>query len=163
EEAANVDIKIAAPVKGYVVTGRVVDADSGDPVPGVMVTYTGGSGPKTGRPVTNALGEFRFENMAPDSYRAFIVNVNQQGRGAPTSGEDIKFEVVDSDVSGLEIKAPRGATIRGVVAIEGSNDPSMRAQLAQVSLFVQSGSRTMISRTPGGNGTISPNGTFKLS
>src|SRR5262249_24734354 len=48
EEAANVDIKIAAPVKGYVVTGRVVDADSGDPVPGVMVTYTGGSGPKTG-------------------------------------------------------------------------------------------------------------------
>src|SRR5215475_9906765 len=163
EEAANIDIKIAAPVKGYVVTGRVVDADSGEPVPGVTVTYSGGSGPKTGRPVTNALGEFRFENVAPDSYRAYIVNFNAQGRGAPTVGEDIKFEVVDSDVSGLEIRAPRGATISGVAAIEGSNDPSLRAKLAQVSLFLQGGSRTIISRTPGGNGTISPNGTFKLS
>src|SRR5262245_61720538 len=104
EEANNVDIKVAAPVKGYVVTGRVVDADSGEPVPGVMVTYLGGSSFRTGRPVTNSLGEFRFENMTPDSYRAHIINVNQQGRGAPTFGEEIKFDVVDSDVSGLEFK-----------------------------------------------------------
>jgi protocatechuate 3,4-dioxygenase beta subunit len=163
DEAANVDIKVAAPVKGYFVTGRVLDADSGEPVPGVMVTYVGGSGVRTGRPVTNALGEFRFENMTPDSYRAHIVNVNQQGRGAPTFGEEIKFEVVDSDLSGLEFRMSRGATISGAVAIEGSNDPSLRAKLAQVSLFVQSGSRTMFSLSPGGNGTISPNGTFKLS
>jgi protocatechuate 3,4-dioxygenase beta subunit len=163
EEAANVDIKVAAPGKGYVVTGRVVDADSGEPVPGMRVSYIGGSGPRTGRPVTNALGEFRFENMTPDSYRAFTINDNAQGRGAPTLGEEIKFEVVDSDVSGLEIKTSRGATISGVVAIEGSNDPSLRAKLAHVSLFVQNRTRTMFNLAPGGNGTISPNGTFKLS
>ncbi|HEU0178289.1 MAG TPA: carboxypeptidase-like regulatory domain-containing protein [Blastocatellia bacterium] len=164
EEAANIDIKVTPYPKGYVVTGRVVDADSGEPVPGVTVVYTGGFSSATGRPVTNALGEFRFENVAPNSYRAIILNGVSEGRGAPTFGEEIKFEVVDSDVSGLEIRTPRGATISGVVAIEGSNDPALRAKLAQVSLLVQSGSRpTMFSRAPGGNGTISPNGTFKLS
>ena len=163
EEAAKVDIKVAAPVKGYVVTGRLVDADSGEPVPGVTVNYRGDFDSGSGSAVANALGEFRFENLIPASYRAFIINFNAQGRGAPTSGDEIKFEVVDSDVSGLEITTPRGSTISGVVAIEGSNDPSLRAKLAQVSLFVQSGSRTMFTTAPGGNGTISPNGTFKLS
>ena len=163
EEASNIDIKVASSVKSYSVTGRVVDAESGDPVPGVLVTCTGGSGFRTGRPVTNALGEFRFENMTPDSYRAFIVNGARE-KGGPTSlGDEIKFEVVDSDVSGLEIKTPRLATISGVVSIEGSNNPSLRAKLAQVSLFVQSRAGMMVSRSPGGNGTISPNGTFKLS
>jgi hypothetical protein len=114
--------------------------------------------------VTNSLGEFRFENVPPNSYRAFIVNINTPGRGAFTLGDEIKFDVVAGDVSGLEIRATRGATISGVVAIEGSNDPALRAKLAQVSLFVRSDSRpAMIGGAPGGNGTISPNGTFKLS
>jgi Carboxypeptidase regulatory-like domain len=137
DEAAKVDIKVAAPVKGYVVTGRVVDADSGEPVPGVTVNYIGGFDSGSGSAVTNALGEFRFENLMPASYRASIINNNAQGRGAPTIGEETKFEVVDSDVSGLEIRTPRGSTISGVVAIEGSNDPSLRAKLAQVSLYAK--------------------------
>ena len=162
EEATKVDIKVAAPVKGYVVTGRAVDADSGEPVPGVTVNYRGAFDSGSGSAVANALGEFRLENLIPSNYRAQIINFNAQGQGAPTLGEEIKFEVIDSDVSGLELRTSRGATISGVVAIESSNDPSLRAKLAQVSLFVQSyGMR--LTTGPGGNGTISPNGTFKLS
>jgi protocatechuate 3,4-dioxygenase beta subunit len=163
EEASNIDIKVAPSAKGYVVTGRVVDADSGEPVPGVTVGYTPTTQVRTGRPVTNALGEFRFDDIPPDSYRAYVINIDAQG-GDPTLGDEVKFEVVDGDVSGLEIKAHRGATISGVVAIEGSKDPSLRAKLAQVSLFARSESRRVsFALRPGGNGTISPNGTFKLS
>jgi carboxypeptidase family protein len=168
EEAANVDIRVAALAKGYVVTGRVVDADSGEPVPGVMVDYSavtgGGLGLGTGMRMTNALGEFRFENVPPNSYSARVIHIDTQVRGAATFGDEVKFEVVDSDVNGLVIRAHRGATINGVVAVDGSNDPALRARLALVSLFVFSGSRpTRITPAPGGNGTISPNGTFKLS
>src|SRR5262245_41557928 len=170
EEAANIDIKVASPVKGYAVAGRVVEADTDNPVPGVTVNYNaigrGMSMSAVGAhsAVTNALGEFRFENVPPNGYRAFIVNINTPGRGASTLGDEIKFDVVAGDVSGLELRAPRGASISGVVAIEGSNDPALRAKLAQVSLIVRSDSRpAMIGGLPGGNGTISQNGTFKLS
>jgi protocatechuate 3,4-dioxygenase beta subunit len=166
-EAANVDIKVAALAKGYVVTGRVVDADRGEPVPGVMVDYSAVIGDDfgigTGMRMTNALGEFRFENVPPNSYGARVIYGDAQGRGATTFGDEVKFDVVDGDVSGLELRAHRGATISGVVAVEGSNDPALRAKLAQVNLYVLGGSRAMITTSPEGNGTISPNGTFKLS
>jgi protocatechuate 3,4-dioxygenase beta subunit len=167
-EAANVDIRVSALAKSYVVTGRVVDADSGEPVPGVTVDYSpvvgGGFGFGTSMRVTNALGEFRFENVPPNSYGACVIYSDAQGLGAATFGPQVKFDVVDSDVSGLEIRAHRGATISGVVAVEGSNDPALRAKLAQVNLFALGGSGAIrINNRPEGNGTISPNGTFKLS
>ena len=167
-EAANVDIRVAALAKGYVVTGRVVDADSGEPVPGVTVNYSpvigGGFGFGTGMRMTNALGEFRFENLPPNSYGARVIYSDAQGLGVATFGPEVKFDVVDGDVGGLEIKAYRGATISGVVAVDGSNDPTLRAKLAQVNLLTLGGSGAiMLSKWPEGNGTISPNGTFKLS
>jgi len=167
-EAANVDIRVAALAKGYVVTGRVVDADSGEPVPGVTVTYGavigGRFGLGTGMRMTNALGEFRFENLPPNSYGARVIYSDARGLGAATLGPDVKFDVVDGDVGGLEIKAYRGATISGVVAVEGSNDPALRAKLAQVNLFTLGGSGgIMLSKFSEGNGAISPDGTFKLS
>src|SRR5262245_501620 len=165
-EATNIDIKVAPSGRGYVVKGRVVDAESGEPVPGATVNYNaaGQRAYSTGGVVTNALGEFRLENAPPNSYHAFVVNINTKDGGAATYGDEIKFDVVDRDVSGLEIRTPRGATISGVVAIEGSNDPALRAKLARASLFAQTASRTgFISVGLGGNGTVSPNGTFRLS
>lgn len=170
EEAANIDIKVAPMAKGYVVTGRLVEVESGDPIPGVTVIYnsTGrrGSGSGSGSRVTNSLGEFRFESVAPNSYRAlaFALDLNARSGGVAAIIGEIKFDVVDGDVSGLEIKAPRPATISGEVAVEGSNDPALRAKLAQVNLSARTESRPAIFLSkPPGNGVISPNGTFKLS
>jgi protocatechuate 3,4-dioxygenase beta subunit len=166
EEAANIDIKVAPMAKGYVVTGRVVEAETGEPIPGMTVRYDSTGRGGFGASVTNALGEFRFENVAPNRYRAraYNIDLNARSGGFPAIIDEIEFDVVDGDVSGLEIRAPRAATISGVVAVEGSNDPALRAKLAQVSLTVRSESRpTLIVPRSGGNGTISPNGTFKLS
>jgi hypothetical protein len=172
EEAANIDIKVAPMAKGYVVTGRVVEPETGEPIPGVTVGYnvtwqggaTGRGG--NGSSVTNALGEFRFLNVAPNSYRAtaFALDLNARSGDITAIIDEIKFDVVDGDVSGLELRAPRPATISGVVAVEGSNDPALRAKLAQVNLSVRPESRPTIflAKSPG-NGVISPNGTFKLS
>jgi protocatechuate 3,4-dioxygenase beta subunit len=172
EEAANIDIKVAPMPKGYVVTGRVVEPETGEPIPGVTVgynvTWQGGATGRGGNDssVTNALGEFRFENVAPNSYRAyaFALDLNARSGGVTTVIDEIKFDVVDGDVRGLELRAPRPATISGVVAVEGSNDPALRAKLAQVNLSVRTESRPAIfvANSPG-NGVISPNGTFKLS
>jgi protocatechuate 3,4-dioxygenase beta subunit len=166
EEAANIDIKVAPMAKGYVVTGRVVEAETGEPIPGMTVSYDATGRGGFGRSVTNALGEFRFENVAPNRYRAraYSIDLNTRSGGVPVIVDEIEFDVINGDVGGLEFKAPRAATISGVVAVDGSNDPGLRAKLAQVSLSVRNESRpTIIVPGSGGNGTISPNGTFKLS
>jgi protocatechuate 3,4-dioxygenase beta subunit len=163
EEAANIDIKIALPVKGYVVTGRVVEADTNKPVPDVEIQYSATTQNATDRGYaeTDSLGRFRFENVPPNSYRSDIFSE----RGGMSVVEDgIAFEVIAGDVSGLEIRMQPGATISGVVAIEGSNDPSLRAKLARVNLIAQhdSSSRSHVIM-PNGNGAVSPSGAFKLS
>jgi hypothetical protein len=61
---------------------------------------------------------------------------NPQGNGEHY-GEKTWFEVGDSDVSGLEVKAIRGSTISGMVVIEGASDLSIRAKLSQLSVNVQ--------------------------
>jgi protocatechuate 3,4-dioxygenase beta subunit len=163
EEAANIDIKIPPPVKGYLVTGRVVEADTNKPVPGIEVHCYATMQNSTARGFaeTDSLGRFRFDNLPPNSYSAYT---ESERGGVPKFGEGITFEVIAGDVSGLEIRMQRGATISGVVAIEGSNDPSLRAKLARVNLIAQnysdSGSQFIM---PDGNGAVSPNGTFKLS
>jgi uncharacterized protein (DUF2141 family) len=52
------------------ITGRVIDADSGDPVSGANVTYTlVGSGRREGGPIQSAAnGSFVIENLEPGSY-----------------------------------------------------------------------------------------------
>jgi hypothetical protein len=46
--------------------------------------------------------------------------------------EKTVFEISDSDVSGLEVKAIRGSTISGVVLLEGANDPAVQSKLRQM-------------------------------
>jgi protocatechuate 3,4-dioxygenase beta subunit len=164
DEAANIDIKIAPPAPGYVVTGRVVEADTNKPVPGMEVrcdATTQGATGWWGSVETDSLGRFRFENVPPNSYNAFI---ESERGGVPAFGEGTTFEVIASDVSGLEIRMQHGATISGVVVIEGANDSSLRAKLARVNLIAENDSNSgMQFSRPDGNGAVSPNGTFKLS
>jgi protocatechuate 3,4-dioxygenase beta subunit len=122
EEAGEVDIKIVSPAKGFTVTGRVVDAETGDPVPGVTIKYSTSSVGKSGSriqtavtysqgsqvAVSNSLGEFRFEGLRPKSYRFFIVNP----QGGDADGGQVESDVVDGDVNGLEIKAQQANVAR---------------------------------------------------
>jgi protocatechuate 3,4-dioxygenase beta subunit len=109
EEAANIDIKVAPMGKGYVVTGRLVEVESGDPIPGVTIVYNATGRGGSGSSVTNSLGEFRFESVAPNSYRAIAFAIDPRARSGGVAAiiGEIKFDVVDGDVSGLEIRAPR--------------------------------------------------------
>jgi hypothetical protein len=45
--------------------------------------------------------------------------------GSEYYSDEVVFDVTDQDVSGLEIRARRGASLSGVVVIEGARDPSV--------------------------------------
>ena len=144
-EVGNIDIVAGKSGKGFAVSGRVVDADSGQPVPNVFIGYgtvsevnqqLGGMN-FTGNQ-SDANGKFRLEGIHTGHYAAYTVST---GQGTSTYSEPAPFEVSEGDVTGVEIKLRRGATISGVAVIENNFDPAVAAMLQKVLLVAFSSAK----------------------
>lgn len=172
-EAADVDITVGRALKTYRVSGRFVTADTNQPVANVTVSYgtvdargrrTGGYG---GGTTTNARGEFMTEGLAPGRYTVFAGVSFQQQETPEFYSEPVSFEVTDADVSGLLVKLKRGATVSGVVTIEGVAD---RAVAAKMLSAVRIYSSLDVNRQRQGAGAgpprpvnVNPDGTFRVT
>jgi hypothetical protein len=88
--------------------------------------------------VSDGDGQFRVDNVAPGRYS--IAVAPQTGTGM--SGQSSPFDVINQDVTGVEVRAVKGATVSGVVALDQNQDPSILAELMQFQLqvFAQGGS-----------------------
>jgi protocatechuate 3,4-dioxygenase beta subunit len=169
DETEKVDIRIARPTKGYTASGRVIDADTGNPVPGVMIHYgimkeRGGGTSLMFNLVnwpTNSAGEFRLEGLSPNIYKVGLANLER----SDFYSDQVEFEIVSGDVTGLEIKLSRGGSISGVAVVEGSQDPAILGALSKIELRVTADDSKMklgdelFNRT----GAINADGTFKIS
>jgi len=138
-EIANVDITVKKPASGFSATGRVIDADSGKPVPSVYMGHSlldesnqriGGMG-FTGTQ-TDANGKFRLEGLRPGRYAVFTLSTGQTNS---TYSEPVNFEITDGDVTSIEVKVRQGATINGFAVIENNSDPEVAALLQTVSVY----------------------------
>jgi len=164
-EVSDVDIKIGEAKKTYDVLGRVVDAETGRPMPGLSISY--GSFMKNGSlggwgsngTMSDAQGEFQITSVLPGKYGAFIEPRNTQSE---LYSELASFEVIDGDISGIEIKAQRGGSISGVAVIEGATDPAVTAKLAQISLsfYPRTSQGAYVPAQPG---RVQPNGSFRIT
>lgn len=163
-EAANVDIALGRRSETYAVSGRVVDAETGKPVPNVR--YVFGALSKDGNEInnygsnggrTNDLGEFHMEGVTPGHYVAFVMNDD----GSNAYSDAARFEIIDGDVSGLVVKTHRGATISGVAVIEGTNNRAILAMLPQLGLGISVTTREL--STPDyRRQTINADGSFRI-
>lgn len=165
EEATNVDITVSEAKEAYQVRGRVVDAETGAPIIGVGVSY--GRLDPSGRGLygmvsmgvrTDAQGAFQLPNIPPGKY-----GVVAQFEGNSDFYSDVTpFEVVESEIVGIEVRARMGGSISGVVVIEGTSDPAVSAKLSQLAL-------NAYPRSSGGfaprNGStmVNANGSFKIN
>ncbi|HKC85368.1 MAG TPA: carboxypeptidase-like regulatory domain-containing protein [Blastocatellia bacterium] len=131
----NIDIKLPPITNAYEVSGRVVDEATGQPIPKISVRCQGdaksGVNPR-GAPSVNERGEFIFTDLTPGRY---AVSVPMYSLSEYYSDE-VDFEVVDQDVSGLEIKARRASSLSGVVVIEGARDPGALSNLSHLVVSV---------------------------
>jgi Carboxypeptidase regulatory-like domain len=134
-EATNVDITLGRSMTTYSASGRIVDGETGQPLAnvayGVMhfVTPNNRSSMSTGT-VSNSRGEFRLENLVPGKY---AVQIRPQP-GKNWRAEDVQFEIVDDDVTGLVIQTKKGASLSGVVVFEGDVEKSVREDLRRMML-----------------------------
>lgn len=164
-EVSNIDIVARKSGRGFSVSGRVVDADSGQPVPSAYVVHASLNettqqlgGMNFSGSQTDADGKFRLENVQPGHYAAYMLAT---GEGTSSYSDQTPFDVSDGDVSGVEIKVRRGATISGVAVVENNFDPAVASMLQTVSIFaftINKGGAPSFSRSQ-----INSDGRFSFS
>jgi hypothetical protein len=175
-EANNVDIAINGKIKTYTVTGRIIHATTGKPLGNVQYGYGSvyaGYGTETEQAQgqnlsmgaagwtgnrTNAKGEFRVEGIMPGRYAVFIVKEESTDLYA----EPALFEIKDSHVSGLEMKARTGVSISGVAVLEGTTNPASASMLSQLQFAVQITPR-VLEANYGNTFRVSADGAFRFS
>jgi hypothetical protein len=161
-EAANVDITLGVAMQTYSVSGRVVDADKGTPVPNIRFGFQRRTGERFEfsdlMAVSNSKGEFIVEGLQTGKYGIMLFgNAENESRAEATV-----FDVVDGDVTGLTVRLIRGSSISGVIVIE-PEDKKLLASLAefQVRGYVSAGPNAP---TVGQSisSPIGPDGSFRL-
>jgi len=132
-EATNVDIVLGRGLTTYTASGLIVDGETGQPVANVAygvthyVTPDRRSSMTTGA-VSNSRGEFKMENLVPGKYALQI----RQEQGSGWRADEVPFEIVDDDVTGLVLRTTKGATLSGVVVLEGDVDKNARGDLRRM-------------------------------
>lgn len=158
-EIKDVDITFTRTVSTYSATGRVVEAETGQPLANINYGITryreGGSHSMGGGWVTNNRGEFKLGNLSPGKYSVDISLTPESDLRA----EQLRFEIVDQDVVDLVIKAAKSASISGVVVFEGADEKTVREQLngTWISASIEGSPRA-----GGASARIAENGTFHI-
>ena len=157
-EANNVDIVTPAPPVTFTVSGRVIDGETGKPIPGVTfgIQKTEGensvsTGTMTG---TNGNGEFKLQNVMPGRYTLYaVLPENNETRADPFT-----FDVVDADLTGLEMKTKKGASLSGMVVMEGSPEKTVTLREVHIYAWMEDPPRVASRGT-----RLGADGSFKLS
>lgn len=145
-EVAGVDVRLGAAKRTYEASGRVVDEETGKPIAGASVVCIkiGGSGEGAGfnmsgaAPKTDEQGNFQLSGLTPGQYQLSLADFMSLLTGGGSHYSDqVKFEIQSANVSGVEIRAIRGATISGVVVIEDA-DKSAKSGLSQTIIMAHS-------------------------
>lgn len=163
-EATNIDIKLGQRGETFSVTGRVVDAVTGKPVVGIRPTYsfqTGPSGTHTvGGMPTDARGEFRIPGLAPGHYQLFA---SSRLEGGGYYSDPIAIDIVDSDLTGIELKATQGLTISGVIMPDAQTNSNAISKFPRYRIMASVGSAAQPQMSTNGMSQIAADGTFQIS
>jgi hypothetical protein len=130
-----IDIKVGRIKKTFVATGRMVDAETGRPVPHIIYGVRLGEGttPIPGRYRTNEKGEFQIEIAAPSRVTIYATGDSESN----TAAQPFSFDLTTERVTGLEIKLRRAQTVSGNIVVQGLNGPDVASKLASLRIIMR--------------------------
>jgi 5-hydroxyisourate hydrolase-like protein (transthyretin family) len=162
-EVTRIDFTLGPLSQGYSVSGRVLD-ESGNPVPNAPIALTrithldanrtSGFVASTGTR-SDKQGEFRVENLSPGKYSVTV---------SPPAESDMRpeaatFDLLDQDVTGLVIKTSNGASVAGILVLEGAKGTDLMSNLSEPFMEVNV---TRENSTWGRSVPINPDGSFRV-
>jgi hypothetical protein len=136
-EVTDIDIRFGSARKTYEAAGRVVDRETGKPVPRINVSgwslvETGGSSSVfSTTAIADGQGAFKLSGLSPGRYQAEAMD--GLGETGYTS-DPVDFEITNDNVSGVEVKVFLGASVSGIVVIEGA-DAAAGKQLQSITVY----------------------------
>lgn len=165
-ETTGIDITTGRVEKAFTVRGRIISADTGKPLANQefgygAVAHTDSEGDFLGNSASDMRsddkGEFRIDGVLPGKYAAFL----SMEEGSELYATAAPFEITNEDISGVELKVYRGASITGAVIIEGLGEQEAASKLSEIKLaaFVQTSIRMF--QAPGIK--INSDGGFRLT
>jgi hypothetical protein len=159
-EATNVDITLGRQLSKYSAAGRIIDGETSQPLPNAPIAIQlfdrNGSAAINKAAESTKEGEFKIENLPPGKYSVYLDSPTDSS----TFSELVRFEVIDQDVEGLLIRTSQGGTASGVVVLEGTNDPTVKANLLATQISVSISNESMPMRP---NAKINPDGSFRVT
>jgi carboxypeptidase family protein len=136
-EVTDIDIRFGSARKTYEAAGRVVDRETGKPVPRINVSgwskveMGGSSSVFSTSAIADLQGAFKLSGLPPGRYYAEAMD----GLGETGYRSDaVDFEITSDNVSGVEVKVFMGASVSGVVVIEGA-DAAAGKQLQSITVY----------------------------
>lgn len=164
-EAKDIDIRLGNTSKTYSVSGHVIDSATGVPVSNAGISFRlVRTDPSQGSPSfaiqSDDHGEFKFDGLAAGRYS---VSPTSEFYGGNFYGDPVLFEVVDKDVTGLELKTVPGFSVSGVVAADGVPTRELLGLLPGLRLSVRSIGDSSTQVGSGGTVAVAPDGSFQVN
>ena len=159
-ESTNIDITLGRVLQMFSAGGVAIDSETALPVPNVRFTVQRLVGENVEYlnvvSGSNTRGEFVIEGLIPGRYRVYMFP-NQANE---LRAEQLSFDIVDQDITGLTLRLAKGASITGVVVLE-TEDKTALAKLAELQLRAFS---TASGATVSSSGTsrIARDGSFHM-
>jgi hypothetical protein len=126
-EVSGIDIVVGGRARSFEASGRIIDAETEQPQAGINWGF-GGNAMSTFGQKSDEKGGFKITGLMPGRYSVFA------GCEGDFYSDKVDFEVTDRDVTGLEIRRNRGASISGKVVVDGVSEPAVLSKLREVSL-----------------------------
>jgi len=156
-EIKDIDI-VASAASTFKLTGRIIDGETGKPLPNVrLVVQQSNFSASSGLFNSDSNGEFKLEGATPGSYKLLIYS-HSDWRADP-----LTVDVIDKDLTGLEIKAMRGASLAGVVVVENSDDKVAAPKLSDLLILASVPNLSTPDYTPINRIQVNPDGSFKIA
>lgn len=164
-EAGNIDIRVGRASRTFFATGRLIDSDTGQPIPGTRLMY-GPARPNqpfyggyVGTP-TGPRGDFRLEGLEPGRYG---ISISASYEASSHYSDPLLFEIRDADVTNLELRATRGLTLSGVVIFEGSQRKDLQQQIGTLRVGASVTSPTNSQSQSFSSSGIAADGSFQIT
>lgn len=133
-EVTDIDIVLGPQLQAFSASGRVIDAESGLPIPNIRFALLRFRNPNIREVLgsfvaTDQKGEFTVDGLVAGSY-SVLLSWDEK----PTRRVDSEpFEIVDQNITGVVIKLGKGTSISGAVVLQ-NDDQSAQSKLGHLTI-----------------------------
>lgn len=158
----NIDLRVQPAPPTFSIAGRVIDKETGAAIPraGLLLNQVKKDARSGGLGIhADERGEFTQNGLAAGHY---TVTPTSEFYGGNYYGDPVEVELVDKDLTGVEVKTTPGLSLSGVVVAEGLSIKELLTMLPGLTVTASVATANNQTRAAGGRAKVEPDGSFQV-